>query len=198
MEERLLVLPGPRLGVGLHKTGRDEKAKSKPAECQGGSGEGSGGMQREVRVQGGTQAVQGWLQAGWGLGSRPWQPTWPRGVRGNGTLRSFPGIASKEIPGCHHQPILPEKMILARPWAGPASQAKSQQSVQYKFLHLPVFHHFLHAAPPSCHPKGYCRGRRELLSKDTLKTWKGSAAKASVKIPASLHPSWASLFSTWP
>lgn len=35
--------------------------------------------------------------------------------------------------------------------------------------------------PPSCHPKGYCGGRRKLLSKDTLKTRRGTAAKASVK-----------------
>lgn len=170
---------------------RDEKAKSKPAECQGGSGEGSGGKQHEVRVQGGSRVCRGGSrQAGaWapGCGSRRGPAVF--GETGLYVLSpAVHGDCIKEIPGCHHQPILPEKTILARPWAGPASQAKSQQSVQYKFLHLPVFHHFPHAPPPSCHPKGCCRGRTELLSKDTLKSWKGSAAKASVKTPISLHP----------
>ena len=97
---------------------RDEKAKRKPAKCQGGTRKGAGEMQRKARERGGTRGVQEWLQAGSGLGSRLLQPTWSCGVRGNGTLRTFPINTQnciKEIPGCHHQRILPVKTILARP-----------------------------------------------------------------------------------
>lgn len=90
------------------------------------------------------------------LGLQAVQPTWSYGVQGNRTLHTFPINTQnciKEIPGCHHQHILPAKTILARPSEGPASQAKSQQYVQYKFLHLPIFHHLPHSPHQLAIPK---------------------------------------------
>lgn len=113
---QLLAQKGVRAYFHLHW--RDEKAKRKPAKCQGGTSKGPGETQREAKERGGTRGVQEWLQAGSGLGSRLLQPTWSCCVRGNGTLRTFPINTQnciKEIPGCHRQRILPVKTILARP-----------------------------------------------------------------------------------
>jgi len=130
---------------------RDERAKRKPAKRQGGSRNSAGETQWE-----GTQGVRERLQAGLGLGLRLLQPTWSCGAQGNGTSRTFPLNTQnciKDIPGCHHQRILPAQRILARPRAGPASQAESQQYVRYKFLHLPVFHRLPHSPHQLAIPK---------------------------------------------
>lgn len=85
-----------------------------------------------------------WVGAGSGLGSRLLQPAGCYGIEGSRTSRTFPTntrLCIKEIPGCHRRRILPAKATLARPGAGPASQAESQQRARRKFLHLPVFHH---------------------------------------------------------
>lgn len=85
-----------------------------------------------------------WVGAGSGLGSRLPQPVGCYGIEGSRTSRTFATntrLCIKEIPGCHRRRILPAKATLARPGAGPASQAESQQSARRKFLHLPVFHH---------------------------------------------------------
>lgn len=112
-----------------------------------------------------------------------------------GTPRTFPGSTRnciKEIPGCHHERILPGKNDLGKAPSRPSISGQEPAECSVQVSSSPCLSSSPTRTPPSCHPKGCCRGRRKLLSKDTLKTWKGSAAKASVK-NLNLSPAFLSL-----
>lgn len=167
---QLLAQKGVRAYFNLCQ--REEKAKRKTAKCQRGTRKGAGEMQREARERGGTRGVQEWLQAGSGLGSRQLQPTWSCGVRGNRTLRTFPinillhqrntWLSSSAYP--------PSENDLGKTLSGPSISGQEPTICSVQVSSPPCLSSSPTLTPPTCHPKGYCRGRRKLGSKDSLRT----------------------------